>query len=76
MSWFAETPGTSAIVQYRQNSKSVMVWAGICAAGKTPLVFVDERVKMDQNVYRRDILDAVVVPWALRHFGRQQWTLQ
>ena len=53
-----------------------MVWTGICATGKTPLVFADEGVKIDQNVYRRDILDAVVVPWTHRRFGRQQCTLQ
>ena len=45
-----------------------MVWAGICATGKTPLVFVDQGVKINQNVYRRDILGAVVVRWARRHF--------
>ena len=53
------------------------VFSGICAS-KTPLVFVDEGVKINQNFYRREpfILDAVVAPWARRHFGRQQWTLQ
>ena len=51
-------------------------WAVIWATGKTPLVFVDEGVKIDQNVYRRDILDATVVSCARCHFGRQQWTLQ
>ncbi|KAM8701702.1 hypothetical protein ACLKA7_004873 [Drosophila subpalustris] len=56
--WSQEAPGTSAIVEHRQNSKSVMVWGGICASGKTPLVFVDQGVKINQEVYRRDILDA------------------
>ena len=74
-SWCAEAPGTSAVVEHRQNPKSMMVYAGICATGKTPLVFIDEGVKIDQNVYRRDILDAVMVAWARRPFGRQQWTL-
>ena len=74
-SWCAEASGMSAIVEHRQNPKSVVVSAGICATGKAPLVFVDEGVKIGQNVYHRDILDAVVVLWARRHFGRQQWTL-
>ena len=32
--------------------------------------------KIDQSVYRRNILDAVVVSCDLDHFCRQQWTLQ
>ncbi|GBM38121.1 hypothetical protein AVEN_222860-1 [Araneus ventricosus] len=53
-----------------------MVWDGICANGKTPLVFVDEGVKINHKVYRRDILKAVVLPWAKRHFGNVNWTFQ
>ena len=71
-SWCTEAPGTSAIVEHHQNSKFVMDWAGISATGKTPLVFVDEVGKIDKNVYRRDILDTMVVPWACHHFGQQQ----
>lgn len=75
-SWSAEAPGTSAIVEHRQNPQSVMVWGGICASGKTPLVFVDQGVKINQEVYRRDILEAVVLPWAQQHFGNAKWTFQ
>ncbi|GBO13993.1 hypothetical protein AVEN_102823-1 [Araneus ventricosus] len=53
-----------------------MVWGGICTSGKTPLVFVDEGVKMNHKVYRRDILEAVVLPWAKKHFGNINWTFQ
>ncbi|GBN19241.1 hypothetical protein AVEN_31022-1 [Araneus ventricosus] len=42
--WSVDAPSTSAIVEQRQHPKSVMVWGGICASGKTPLVFVDEGV--------------------------------
>ena len=63
-SWSAEAPGTSAIVEHRQNPQSVMVWGGICASGKTPLVFVGQGVKINQEVYRRNILEIVVLPWA------------
>ena len=48
-----------------KNPKSVMVWAWICALGKTPLVFVNEGVKIDHNVYHRDILNAVVIHTAV-----------
>ncbi|XP_076058393.1 uncharacterized protein LOC143035330 [Oratosquilla oratoria] len=75
-SWSAEAPGTSAIIEHRQNPQSVMVWGGICASGKTPLVFVEQGVKIDKDVYRRDILEAVVLPWTQQHFGDAEWTFQ
>lgn len=56
--------------------QSVMVWAGICATGKTPLVFVEKGVKINAKVYQDTILKAVVNPWARNHFGNEQWTLQ
>lgn len=74
--WSAEAPGTSAIIEHRQNPASVMVWGGICASGKTPLVFVEQGVKINQEVYRRDILESVVLPWAQQHFGNANWTFQ
>ena len=49
MSFCAEAPGTSAIIEHRQNSKSMMVWARICATGKTPLVFVNEGEKFTKT---------------------------
>ena len=70
-SWCAEAPGTSVIIGHRKIHKSVIVWARIFD-NKSPFVFVDEGVKIYQNVYRRDILNAVVVPWARRHFTRLQ----
>ena len=75
-SWSAEAPGTSAIVEHRQNPQSVMVWGRICASGKTPLVFVDQGVKINQEVYRRDIIETVVLLWAQQHFGDVNWTFQ
>lgn len=74
--WSVNAPGTSAVVEHRQYPQSVMVWAGICSTGKTPLVFVDRGVKINQEVYRRDILEAVVLPWTHQHFGDANWTFQ
>ncbi|GFS84128.1 DDE_3 domain-containing protein [Trichonephila clavipes] len=68
-----DAPNTSAIVEHRQYPKSAMVWGGICASDKTPLVFVEKGVKINQIVYRRDIIEAVVLPW---HFGNVNWMLQ
>ncbi|GFU99926.1 uncharacterized protein TNCV_1257751 [Trichonephila clavipes] len=53
-----------------------MVWGGICASSKTPLDFVEEGVKIIQKVYQRDIIEAVVLPWDQKHFGKSNWTLQ
>lgn len=75
-SWSADTPGSSTVVEHRQNPKSIMVWGAICATGKTPLVFLEQGVKISQEVYQRDILEAVVLPWSQQHFGNRSWTFQ
>ena len=69
--WSVNASGPSSVVEHRQKSKLVMVWAGVCASGKTPLVFVEQGVKISKDVYVRDILQAVVLPWAQQHFGDQ-----
>ena len=56
--------------------KSVMVWASICATGKTPLVFIDRNVKINATVYQQKVLKDVLEPWAANHFGQTGFTLQ
>ena len=53
-----------------------MVWGGITSDGKTPLVFVDQGVKINKENYRQEILQAVVKPWAEKHFEHRSWTFQ
>ncbi|GFX71403.1 DDE_3 domain-containing protein [Trichonephila clavipes] len=72
--WCVDAPCTSANVELRQYSKSVMVRGGICASGKTHLVFVEEGVKISQKVYQRDIIEAAVLPWDQKHFENANWT--
>ena len=55
---------------------SVMVWAGICATGKTPLVFIERNVKINAAIYQQRILRDVLEPWATEHFGTDGFTLQ
>ena len=43
-----------------QKPLSVMVWAGISASGRTPLVFVPSGVKINISTYRELILEPVV----------------
>ena len=43
-----------------QKPLSVIVWAGISASGRTPLVFVPSGVKINASTYRELILEPVV----------------
>ncbi|GFU64275.1 uncharacterized protein TNCV_3780861 [Trichonephila clavipes] len=70
--WSVDALSTLAIVEHHQYPKSVMVWGGIIASGKTPLGFVG--VKINPKVYQRDILKAVVLPWAQKYLGNANWT--
>jgi hypothetical protein len=54
-------PSTSAIFMHRQNPQSVMAWDKICTSGKKPLVFADQGVKINQEVYHPYILEVVVL---------------
>ena len=59
-----------------QKPMSVMVWAGVTSTGRTPLVFVPQGVKINQSVYRDDILEKVLKPWARKHFKKEKWVFQ
>ena len=66
----------SRLVQRSLFPQSVMVWGGICSTGKTPLVFINRNVKINATVYQNEILRAVLHPWALKHFGENNFMLQ
>ena len=63
-------------VTREQHPASVMVWAGICSSGKTPLVFIDQGVKINALLYHEQVLKSVLVPWALTQYGKKHWSLQ
>ena len=65
-----------AFVTRSHYPESVMVWGGICATGKTPLVFIDRGVKINAQVYQRQVLRDVVLPWSQKHFGKAEWYFQ
>ncbi len=64
------------IVARQHHPKSIMIWAGITATGKTPLVFIENGVKVNAEVYVNQVLRNVVLPWATDHFGGNGWAFQ
>ena len=61
---------------WRQKPVSVMVWAGATSTeGKTPLIFIEEGVKMNQHVYL-DLLRNKLIPWINATFGESGVILQ
>lgn len=60
----------------RQAPAQVMVWAAVTADFRGPLVFLDQGVKVNGNVYREIVLEGALKPWALRTFGANTWTFQ
>uniref|UniRef100_A0A8R1EQS3 DDE_3 domain-containing protein n=1 Tax=Caenorhabditis japonica TaxID=281687 RepID=A0A8R1EQS3_CAEJA len=53
-----------------------MVFGGICADGKTQMVFVNEGVKISPEYYIEQILESEVLPWSHFHFGNRDWIFQ
>ena len=74
--WSSKAPLKEKIVGRSQKPKSIMVWAGVTYNGKTPLVFIDEGVKVNQELYLTQILQQKLVPWTAEHFGDQKFTFQ
>lgn len=75
-SWATEAPGTSVIIEHHQIPQSVMAWRGIFVSSMTPPVFVEQRVKNDEEVNQRDSVENMVHPWTQQDFGDAEWTYQ
>lgn len=66
-------------VTRRQGADQVMVWAAITENGRSPLIFMPmgrNEVKINQHIYRENVLEAGLLPWAREHFGSKRWTFQ
>lgn len=63
-------------VRRTQKPASVMVWAAVSSEGKSPLIFVPSGVKINKNLYIRDILEAGLVPWTKKQYPDGNWTFQ
>lgn len=64
------------VVNKASHPLQIMVWAGVCSDGKTPLVFVDPGVKIDQKYYKEEILEKTLLPWSHSHYPNTHWTFQ
>lgn len=66
-------------VTRRQGADQVMVWAAISENGRSPLLFLPmgrNEVKINQHIYREQVLEAGLLPWARKQFGSEPWTFQ
>jgi transposase len=80
--WAAERPDEEErVVQRQMKPKGVMVWCGVGYNAKAPLIFVKSGLKIDTDLYRREILKPVK-RWAIDHYGTDEegywkhWTFQ
>ena len=55
-----------------QKPRSVMVWSGISAIGRTPLIFVPSGVKINSVTYRDLVLEPVLKDLSSNMFSNQQ----
>ena len=63
-------------VKRTQKPQSVMVWAGISAKGRTPLVFVPVGVKINSSTYQKLILEPVVKDLSKTMFNKESFLFQ
>ena len=54
----------------------MMVWVAIRESGRSPLVFVGQGLKLNQENYRNDILVGSLLPWAKEHFKKRPLMFQ
>jgi len=59
-----------------QAPAAVMVWGGVSASGRSPLVILPQGVKVNGPVYREQVLEGALRPWAECHFDGQPFTFQ
>ena len=63
-------------VTWVQGTASVMVWGDVTESVRSPLVFVEEGIKLNQENYQNDILVGSLLPWAKEHFKKRPRTFQ
>lgn len=64
------------VVNRTSHPEQTMVWAAVCASGKSPLVFVGKGVKINKDNYIKDILEGALLPWTRSHFAGRPFVFQ
>ncbi|CAD6191179.1 unnamed protein product [Caenorhabditis auriculariae] len=71
-----EAVGYGRTIHQVSHPASGMVFGAVSADSKTPLLFVDQGVKINKEVSISDILEETLLPWTQKHINRRQWAFQ
>jgi len=71
-----DIPEDEKTVERFQNVSKVMVWGAFSADRKFPLVFIDEGVKINAEVYKQKILRQNLLPQSRILFQDEPWVFQ
>jgi AraC-like DNA-binding protein len=71
-----DIPEDEKTVERFQNVSKVMVWGAFSADRKFPLVFIDEGVKINAEVYKQKILHQNLLPQSRILFQDEPWVFQ
>ena len=64
------------VVTCSQGAASLMVWAAVTETRRSPLIFVEQGVKINQENYQNIILQQSLLLWATEHFKKHRWSFQ
>ena len=59
-----------------QKPASLMVWATILSEERSPLIFIDSDIKINKEVYIREILEGALIPWTDSMYPNGDCTFQ
>ena len=49
----------------------IMVWPAVTADGRSPLIFIGRRIKVNAEYYRENVLKTALKIWADKHFSHR-----
>ncbi|EFO97706.1 hypothetical protein CRE_15946 [Caenorhabditis remanei] len=70
---YEEAFASGKTIHQTSHPASVMVFGAVCADGKSPLLFVDQGVKINKEVYILQILEKIFLPWVQKYFNGRHW---
>ncbi|EFO96514.1 hypothetical protein CRE_24248 [Caenorhabditis remanei] len=70
---YEEAFASGKTIHQTSHPASVMIFGAVCADGKSPLLFVDQEVKINKEVYILQILEKIFLPWVQKYFNGRHW---